>query len=134
MNCVNEKRSVQRFDLELPCLIQVDGTSGPSTLGMTKDVSSAGVYLITASQVRVGHRVEVDLLVNPGNDSAHQSHLQAAGVVIRQDTEGLAVAYEGAYRLRPLNGVVEQLRKRLEWLERQRRTLGLSPVNLFGIV
>lgn len=117
MNGIADRRIVQRYQMELPCLIQANREGAAPVLGRTKDVSSSGAYLTINAQIQAGLWIELDFLIQSECDAAPKSHFRTSGVVVRQDEDGVAVRFNGAYHITPVQSVVRQLRRRLEWLE-----------------
>lgn len=102
-----EKRCTERYDLCLPAIISVVGgprNARPLALG-TRDVSSGGGYFPCDAPLRVDTRVEVGLLIpvaglkKLGRSGAR---VKLAGVVVRADSQGMAIRFDRRFRLAPL--------------------------------
>jgi hypothetical protein len=131
---VTERRDVQRYALELPCLIQSSGRTAAPGEGSTRDLSSSGAYLLTSIQIRPGRGVDLDIVMHAQGEELPRRHFRTRAIVVRQEGEGLAVHFNGASRITPVLRVIESMRRRLEWLEQQGEGVAAASVADLGPV
>ena len=104
-----EKRKVERFDLNLEAFVLVAGESSrkkPSRL-MTRDVSMNGAYLLTPEPLPIGTKVKVDVILSLGGlapDETQKALIQASGLVLRTDSEGMAIRFDDNSKFLPYSG------------------------------
>ncbi len=101
-----EKRKVERFDLNLEAFVLVAGESSkkkPSRF-MTRDVSMNGAYLLTPEPLPIGTKVKVDVILSLGGIAPSETQkalIQASGLVLRTDSEGMAIRFDDNSRFLP---------------------------------
>jgi hypothetical protein len=106
-----EKRMMKRFTLELPASISVraeDGEKPPIDL-LTNDVSGSGAFFVTGYPLPVGTEVNIDLVLPLGNQGALErkgSLIKVSGRVVRNHKGGMAICFDGHYKILPLQGGV----------------------------
>jgi hypothetical protein len=83
--CQYERRSAERFRVSLP----VETDRGP---GVTRDVSTSGLYLVTDRRLAAGDRLQL-VVTLPDHDHSLRIRLSLNGKVTRvEDVEGAAGA------------------------------------------
>lgn len=101
-----DRRRHARFSLNLPALVSMVGgprNARPIALG-TRDVSAGGGYFPCEHPLPVDTRVEVGLLIPVAGVKKlgrTGSHVKLAGVVVRSDTQGMAIRFDHKYRMMP---------------------------------
>jgi len=78
-----ERRSGQRFQLNLPLTVHVDGKAIP---GFTQDVSSRGLFLYTEAQLAEGAAVELTFTMPSEITLGESMRVRAHGRVLRADS------------------------------------------------
>jgi hypothetical protein len=78
-----ERRSGQRFQLNLPLTVHVDGKAIP---GFTQDVSSRGLFLYTEAQLAEGAAVELTFTMPSEITLGESMRMRAHGRVLRADS------------------------------------------------
>ena len=105
---VDEKRKVERFDLNLKAYVAETGGSSPAKAAslVTRDISMGGAYLITDHPLPAGVKVSVDLilsLVDLKKKGARTALIKVSGEVLRAEPEGMAVCFENNSRIMPFS-------------------------------
>jgi hypothetical protein len=82
---VIEKRTVERFDLQLEAFVSLPGSVSQNEAEslVTRDISMCGAFLITDRPLPVGSKVCVDMVLT--------------------DNEGMAVGFDNQSRILPLS-------------------------------
>jgi PilZ domain len=80
---LSDARTGQRFPLQLPTRIQCKG-SAEEHLGVTTDVSTAGVYILAGIDFEVGSGVTFELVL-PEEVAGARVRLRCDGRVVRSD-------------------------------------------------
>jgi len=103
-----EKRSVERFDLEIETLLHVRNeaiTDIPPVL-FSRDISCAGVFLVTDNPLPIGTSLDLNLLLSThelGNKPKDERiNLSTSGRVIRTDEQGMAVEFDKLFKISQL--------------------------------
>ena len=60
---LKERRKYKRFDVSIPVRLRLDPAKDFATLEKTRDVSKEGMQIITQQEVKVGSRVDMELLL-----------------------------------------------------------------------
>ena len=104
---MEERRKLDRFLLRLPAKV-VSPSSGDNPRQVaTRDVSASGAFLMTELPITAGTAVTVELdlpvdrfkqLLDQGQDVT----LRINGVVVRTETDGVAVRFQKKYEIIPL--------------------------------
>ena len=104
---MDERRKLERFLLRLPAKV-VSPCSGDEPCQVaTRDVSANGAFLLTELPMTEGSSVTVELelpverfkqLLEQGQDVT----LRINGVVVRTETDGVAVRFQKKYEIIPL--------------------------------
>ncbi len=94
-----EKRVVTRYNLQVPA--HVEATLGSGCVEKyewkTRDVSSSGAFLLTDGQsVEAGSDLKVNLYLNSFSGSG--SWVEMNGRVVRIESEGVGVCFDGQYQ------------------------------------
>jgi hypothetical protein len=85
---VSDARTGQRFSMQLPTRIHLPG-SADEYVGVTDNLSAAGVYITAAAQFNVGSTLELDVMLPQdiiGSDQAVR--LRCTGRVVRTEQSG----------------------------------------------
>ena len=102
---MEERRKLQRFDLRAQTTIQARMEKGTKTLTlMTKDISSAGTYVLTPHPLPEGIPVHLEMLLTP---EALRSIVGASGAirvtvngtVVRREETGMAIRFNDDYTM-----------------------------------
>ncbi len=102
---MEERRKLQRFDLQAQTTILADMEEGTKTLTlMTKDISSAGTFLLTTHPLPEGIPVHLEMLLTPealrkvvGPSGAIR--VTVNGKVVRREEIGMAIMFDGDYTM-----------------------------------
>ena len=76
-----EQRKAKRFELTLPIELIQAGNAGVSTVGQTKNMSSAGVLFTSPEDVDIGQPIEYMITFHPGTKG--EIRLRCMGKVVR---------------------------------------------------
>jgi hypothetical protein len=103
------RRHIERFDMELKStLLILSGGQMNETLHLcTRNISSAGAFLLTSNPLGVGTRVNLLMflpLMNRLENQGKKTLLEVAGSVIRSDSEGMAVSFVDDIKLYSIAG------------------------------
>jgi hypothetical protein len=128
---MEEKRTMRRFSLRLPCLICVlDHCAGEAVYPTeTENISSAGAYLRTGAPMPSGTRLSIELLVRRGSEAQPvraESCVCLTGEVVRRDPAGLAVRFDHHYQIVRIAKLEQLSQARTQWMETL--TQGFAPV------
>ena len=101
-----ERRSMERFDLELPALLSLTDKSGNQRAFelKTSNICSGGAFFKTDKPFPLGTDVKMDLILpleKFQTGKANQSHIDVSGVVVRTTDQGMAVCFDKRYRIEP---------------------------------
>jgi len=100
------KRSMDRFPLEIPAKVQIEGQPNTEPIELhTKDVCSGGAFFHTAQSIPIGTGVQVDLVIPISQlkkIDADNVLIKVAGSVIRANDEGMVVSFKRKYSITPL--------------------------------
>lgn len=117
----DERRVRQRLHLNLQAKITYgfdDATSGQQIVTVAANISSGGAFLATNQPLPLASRVRVEFLLSLEDvkqlkvvasvdalrrlAGQQQVWVEATGVVIRQDHDGVAVIFDQNYQLSPM--------------------------------
>lgn len=109
MFSVKERRKVERFDLALPARIEVidtlQGREKELHDLLTRDICEDGAFFHTPQPLPEHTEVKIDLIL-PLNRleriKENRAHIRVKGVVLRSETEGMAIRFEKGYKISPL--------------------------------
>ena len=108
MALLREKRKVERFDLQVETILNIYNDAqveNPPVL-LSRDISSAGVFLSTKTPLPIGTKVDLNLLlsqpelINQSNEE--RINISTSGKVVRINEEGMAVKFDELYKISPL--------------------------------
>jgi hypothetical protein len=106
---MKEKRKVERFNLNIETILNVHTKKimGKNPMLLSRDISSAGVFLETDNPLPIGMKVDLDFLLSQnhlGNGSSDKKiKINTTGFVIRKDDQGMAIEFEKMYKISQLN-------------------------------
>jgi len=83
---LSETRTGKRFPLQLPITIRDGSTASKEQIGVTQNVSAAGVYISADANVEVGSEIEFDITL-PADivGSQHDVQVRCRGRVVRSE-------------------------------------------------
>ena len=100
---MKERRKYERFDLRLPSKIEVLTSGKQEILDLlTSDVSAGGAFLYVGEPIPQGAQVKLSMiLASEGLKelTGAQGLLKVAGTVVRCNTRGMAVFFDGDYEI-----------------------------------
>ena len=99
-----ERRRLERFDLEAPTKIEVQiGAGRRDVLSlMTRDISSRGAYVNTRQPLEEGVSVKLELLLSVEMlqrfvGARGKARVRVKGKVVRVDENGMAIQFDRKY-------------------------------------
>ncbi len=105
---MEERRTLQRFDLKAPTKIKVDQDAGQKDILslITKDISSAGAFIVTSRPLPEGVPVELEVVLPIKTLEAFIGEkgkvvVKVKGKVVRRDETGMAIAFGNSYEIKP---------------------------------
>ena len=104
---MDERRSMQRFDLQLKShLFSTRTTEAPDkTETVTSNICAGGAYFKTTVPFSIGTELEIDLFWPPKNGANinyRPGLIKLSGKVIRTDSKGIAVSFGSKNRFLPI--------------------------------
>jgi hypothetical protein len=103
---LEEKRALQRFDLEIPAKIQSTTSDQEKRLLnlLTSNICSGGAYFDTTKPLPEGTRVKIDLVLPLDRlkrleDGCKQAYIKITGRVLRSGSKGMAICFDEDYQL-----------------------------------
>jgi len=90
----SDRRKTERYDLQLPALLQFDTLQDPVE-HLTRDISSAGAFFYADQSMPVGTGVKADLRLPNG------VQVKVNGSVVRSTDRGMAVSFKSGYKIIP---------------------------------
>ena len=105
---MNEQRKVERFDLYLEIMLRVQKpTKGNQTQTLlSRNISSAGVFLVTNDPLLLGTNVDLGLFISQKfyhNEKRGKIVINTRGTVIRNDKLGMAIKFDTKCQISPFN-------------------------------
>ena len=105
---VDEKRKVERFDLNLKAYVTETDGSLPARAAslVTRDISMSGAFLITDHPLPAGAKVSVDLilsLIDLKKQGARTALIKVTGEVLRKEPEGMTICFENNSKIMPFS-------------------------------
>jgi hypothetical protein len=99
---MNERRSVERFDIRLPAWIEsVAQESKAEALALkTVNVSSGGAFFRATRPLPQNMRVKVEMDLHAPGSANGGATVEVTGRVCRSETTGMAVRFDKAYKIR----------------------------------
>ena len=83
---MSEARTGKRFPLQLPIKIHREDAAGDASIGMTGNLSAAGVYIRADAALEVGSPVEFEITLPPEvTGGKEEVVIQCRGRVVRTD-------------------------------------------------
>jgi len=118
-----EKRGLERFDLEIPARIKTAFSSKEEETFdlLTNDISSGGAFFHTTKPLAEGTDVKIDLILpiaglckkldeGRGRGGYQRAFIKISGKVLRAESEGMAIAFDEDYEISPWHGRTESTR------------------------
>jgi hypothetical protein len=110
---MEERRRLERFDLQAPTRIEVELDGGKkSILSLaTKDISSDGAFIATDRPLPEGQTVKLELLLSLDIlqkfvGEKGRAKIRVKGKVIRSVFNGMAILFDSKYKILTSSGVV----------------------------
>ena len=105
---VDEKRKVERFDLNLKAYVSEAGDSLPAKAAslVTRDISMSGAYLLTGNPLPAGAKVNLDLilsLVDLNKQGDRSALIKVSGAVLRAEPAGMAICFDNNSKIMPFS-------------------------------
>ena len=119
---MEERRQMQRFTLRLPCLVYSpdDDDREVYCAAYTRNIGIGGVFIDAVPNLSRGMNLHIELLVQ-NTATLHTaglgSCLSLSGHVLRLESSGMAVEFEGNYQIIRLSEVVGLSKARSRWLQ-----------------
>ncbi len=90
MHCVVELRKAKRYPLSAPAAFwwAPQDRKPRSGKGVTRDINTFGVYVLTDTLPPVGARVQMEIVLPKLADNGSGMHLHGEGVVLRGESRG----------------------------------------------
>ncbi len=118
-----EKRGLERFNLEIPARIRTNFSSKEEeTIDMlTSDISSGGAFFHTIKPLAEGTDVKIDLILpiaelcrklDKGGGEYQRAFIKISGKVIRAESRGMAIVFNEDYDISPWHGGTEDTREK----------------------
>jgi hypothetical protein len=109
---MTDKRTLERFDLELPATIELLTSDQEKSLVnlLTTNICSGGAYFHTRQPLPEGTQVKIDLVLpldklKKLKDDCKQAYIKATGTVLRSESEGMAMSFDEDYQLVGVNQI-----------------------------
>jgi hypothetical protein len=100
---MEERRSLRRFNLQLPCLIRARGRDGETHYKLLSgNISSGGAYFGVPSPFDVGTQVTIHIIIRrsgPTVSRSGDSCIKVQGEVLRAGESGMAVEFDDQYHI-----------------------------------
>ncbi len=103
---MEKRRQFERFALELPAKLEVEATAQkdePSSL-KTSNISAGGAFFHTARPLSEGTKVKLNIILaidKLKKLTGSQCHIKVKGEVVRSDEKGMAIRFQGNYKMIP---------------------------------
>ncbi len=105
---MKERRKYERFQLELPARLEMNSSERTKIFELqTRDMSSAGAFLLTTGRFTEGTRCQLELIVISERIkelTGVQGLIKIEGTVVRSTPDGVAVCFDGDCQILGLNG------------------------------
>lgn len=103
------KRKFERYDLQFPATIEVQGQDNPLKL-YTKNISASGAFFCTAYPVECDRKLNIEIVIE--NETlkkltGHESCIKISGIVVRSEPEGMAVIFDGHEKIMPVRSIMD---------------------------
>ena len=104
---MDDKRTFERFDLQVPVKVGIRGTDHESVEVslLTRDICAGGAYMETKTPLPEGTKVKVDFVLSIEKlKEMLDSHCRVIveGEVIRAEGKGIAIRFEDDYQIMPI--------------------------------
>ena len=103
---MHEKRSMERFTLELKARVSLRSNDGDREWinVMTSNICAGGAFLRTRQPFRVGVKLyfEAVLPISRRTSKRKNALIKTSGVVIRREEVGMALRFDDEYEILPL--------------------------------
>jgi hypothetical protein len=101
---VREKRSMERYDLDLPAILTFENGAGKIAHQkvVTKNVCAGGSFCTKGPTLPRGTDVKMELILSLekyNNFDVRTSHISVSGKVLRSNEKGLAVCFNQQYQI-----------------------------------
>ena len=93
----NNRRGIERFDLQVPGLIHKKEDGADEIKLYTRDISSNGAFFLTENPLQTDTDLKMTFYLPVGQSL--QSKLDTMGTVIRSESDGMAVQFTSKYRI-----------------------------------
>ncbi len=105
---MKERRKYERFQLELPARLTMNSSERTEIFELqTRDMSSAGAFLLTTERFSEGTRCQLELIVISERIkelTGVQGLIKIEGTIVRSTPEGVAVCFDGECEILGLKG------------------------------
>ena len=113
---IEEKRGLERFDLEIPAKIKVAASYKKEEIIdlLTSDISSGGAFFHTTQPLAEGTDVKIDLILpitklckrleEEGKGEYQHAYIKISGKVLRTESRGMAIVFNEDYEISPWHG------------------------------
>jgi c-di-GMP-binding flagellar brake protein YcgR len=105
---MTEKRKFERFELNIQTMLNVKDEARmekPPVL-LSRDISCAGVFLVTNAPLPIGTSVDLNLLLSQHEMDSHtrdeRINITTSGKVVRANDQGMAVEFDKQYKISPI--------------------------------
>ncbi|QTA78790.1 PilZ domain-containing protein [Desulfonema limicola] len=104
MKQYNQKRTLERYNLELLSLVSIPKENGEQNFYnfQTGNISSGGAFFYTKHALPLGTEVNVEVII-PLNEikkmDADKTLIRVSGKVVRNENEGMAVSFNKNYEI-----------------------------------
>jgi hypothetical protein len=105
-----ERRKLERFEIHAPARILIDsrGNRRDEYNLTTRDVSSAGAFLFSSQNLPEGAGARMEFVVSPDTiqkffTGEAGARITVKGKVIRSDPSGIAIKFDGSYKITALD-------------------------------
>ena len=98
------RRKHERFDLSFSSRIEAAGQERELQL-FTRDISCCGAYFHTEQVIAEGAQVRVEIVVENStlkNLTGYDSCIKVSGTVVRCDSQGMAIRFNGQEEISPV--------------------------------
>ena len=107
----SEKRSLTRFGLQVPALIMASDPARQleKVCLLSRDLSGFGGFFISKEYLSLDALVDIRLILDFStscvSESDRYSVIEVEGVILRKEATGIAIKFNGGFRISPIPGV-----------------------------
>ncbi len=104
---MEDRRTMRRFDLKLPCFTRATNLRGDPVQLATRNISSGGAFLMTEMPMPVGTRLTMEIVIcraSGSADCASGGCVRLNGEVLRAEASGMAVEFDDQYLIFQVGG------------------------------